>query len=131
MLLFITEKANNIEEKRKKQRGNIVKGQRNGQRKQLQYFWTTRSENTKKEVKTAIHDTETAEVTERKCSECWQNYVQTAKEDDKIEHVRCRKRLHHFFSPHKDQLRQKVIATEKQQDAEEDLENVFLCNLDH
>jgi hypothetical protein len=30
MLLFITEKANNIEEKRKKQRGNIVKGQRNG-----------------------------------------------------------------------------------------------------
>jgi hypothetical protein len=29
-LLFIAEKANNIEKKRKKQRGNKVKGHRNG-----------------------------------------------------------------------------------------------------
>jgi hypothetical protein len=38
------------------------------------------------------------ETSVKKCCEHWENYVQTAKEDDWIECVRCRNRLHEFCS---------------------------------
>jgi len=56
-LSFITEEANNIEEKRKKHRGNKVKEQGNQESKQLQYFKYTRSENSEnKSINTDIHN---------------------------------------------------------------------------
>jgi len=56
-LSFITEEANNIEEKQKKHRRNKVKEQRNRMSKQLQYFKYTRSENAEnKSINTDIHN---------------------------------------------------------------------------
>jgi hypothetical protein len=85
-LPFITDEANNIEEKRKKHRGNKVKEQRNRKIKQLQYFRYTRSENAENmSINTDIHNQLTSEDSEKKY------YVQTTKEDEWIECASCRK----------------------------------------
>ena len=54
----------------------------------------------KKTIKTDIHNQETSEVSETKCCECWENYMQTTTEDDWIECVSCRNWLLEFCSPY-------------------------------
>jgi hypothetical protein len=58
----------------------------------------------------------------------------TTKEDDWIECVSCRNWLHEFWSPHEDQYvdyGRKLLLQKKQQNAEDDLENLFLSDLNH
>jgi hypothetical protein len=67
------------------------------------YFSSSKSENAEKEVnKSYINNQETAEETEKKCRECWENQVQITKKDDWMEGVSCRNWLHDFFSLYKD-----------------------------
>ena len=116
---FITEEANIIEEKRNKQRGNKVKEQRD---RKINSSSTSglqgQKMQKKKSIKTDIHYQETAEDSETRGCEWWENYVQTTKEEDWLECVSCRKWLHEFCSPYKRQarrLRWKVPAREEQQ----------------
>jgi hypothetical protein len=83
MQLFLNEELNNIEEKRKNQRGNKVTEQRNRKCKQPQYVRSTRLENAeKKSLKTDIPIQETSENSERNAVSAGINYVQTTKEGD-------------------------------------------------
>jgi hypothetical protein len=75
-----------------------------------------------------IHTQETPEVSDTKRSECWENYLQTTKEDDWIESLSCRNWLHEIYSPYKEKCvdyGKKVLRQKKQQDSEEDLEYFF------
>ena len=78
-------------------------------------------------IKTDIHNQETADDSETKCCECWENYAQTTKENDWMKCVSCTRSVPQTQMR---RLRQKVTAREEQQDAEEDLENFVRCDLD-
>jgi hypothetical protein len=68
-----------------------------------QYCRSSKSENAEKEVnKSDIHNQETAEETETKCCECWENYMQKTKKDGSIKFVSCRNSLQDLFPLHKD-----------------------------
>ena len=56
----------------------------------------------RKSIKTSFHIQETAEDSEMKCRECWENYTRTTKEDGGIERVSCRNWMHEFRSSYKD-----------------------------
>jgi hypothetical protein len=101
---FYTVEANDIEEKRKSQRVNKIKGQANLECKQSQYLrsrWSGNAENGAN--KTGINNQETAVDSDTQLC-CWDNYVQTTKEADWIECVSCRNRLHEFCCPYKDKV---------------------------
>jgi len=54
----------------------------------------------KESIKINIH-TQIAEDSEKKCCGCWENYVLTTKENDRIKCEICRNLLHKFSSAHK------------------------------
>lgn len=52
-------------------------------------------------IRTNIRNQETSENSERKCCECWENHMQTPREDDWIDYMSCRNCLQNFRSPYK------------------------------
>jgi hypothetical protein len=96
---FHAEGANNIEEKRKKQRRNKFQQQRNGKCKHFQYVRSTKSQNAgKKSIKTRIYNQEESEHLQNISREFWKNYLQTNKKGNGIVCVSCRNWLHDFCS---------------------------------
>ena len=94
-LIYINGEINNIEKRRKKQTGNEVRGQRNRRWKQTQYFRLQGHKmQRKKTMQTDIHNQKTAEDSDTRCCECWENYVQITKADNWIERVRWSSVLH-------------------------------------
>jgi len=52
-------------------------------------------------IRTDLRNQETSEDSETECCECWENHLQTPKEDDWIECMSCRNCLQMFLSQYK------------------------------